>query len=178
MNCWRAFATYQVTLIPIAFLRTLSAPVQDTAFPSAWLPELLQYAEPPVKAAAGPKSPEPRYTLDALALSNAANCSAAAWGAATNARNAIHRVRAIARVPKVAHPQPQPRDPLALEGVEALHVAVAAEDVGEMHARVELAQVGRAAVDGAGARPAHARPRVRARPEDMDLSGRELRDTA
>ena len=35
-----------------------------------------------------------------------------------------------------------------MEGVEALHVAVAAEDVGELHARVELAQVGRAAVDG------------------------------
>jgi hypothetical protein len=102
MNCWRAIATYQFTLIPIAFLRTVSAPVQDTAFPSAWLPELLQYAEPPVKAAAGPKSPEPRYTLEALALSNAANCSADAWGAAANARNAIHRVRAIVRAPKVA----------------------------------------------------------------------------
>ncbi len=33
---------YQSTLMPIAFLRTLSAPVQETGFPSAWLPELLQ----------------------------------------------------------------------------------------------------------------------------------------
>ena len=91
-------ATYQFTLMPIAFLRTFSAPVQETGFPSPWFPELLQYVEPPEIAAAGPKSPEPRYTLEALALSKAANCSADACDATTTTRNAPRIVRAICKL--------------------------------------------------------------------------------
>lgn len=82
--------------MPIAFLRTFSAPVQETGFPSPWFPELLQYVEPPDIAAAGPKSPEPRYTLEALALSKAANCSADACDAAMSARNATRITRTMA----------------------------------------------------------------------------------
>ena len=90
--------------MPIAFLRTFNTPVHDTGFPSPWFPELLQYVEPPEIAAAGPKSPEPRYTLEALALSKAANCSAAACDAATNTRNAPRILRAVAR--------PRPTSPI------------------------------------------------------------------
>ena len=90
-------ATDQFTLTPTAFRRTFNTPVHATGFPSAWFPELLQYDEPPEMAAAGPKSPEPRYTLEALALSKAASCSADAWDTAANTRHAMRIDGPIAR---------------------------------------------------------------------------------
>ena len=88
---------YQFNFTPIAFRRTFKTPVHDTGFPSAWLPELLQYDDPPEIAAAGPKSPEPRYTLEALALSNAASCSADAWDTTANTRHVMRMVGPMAR---------------------------------------------------------------------------------